>query len=43
MFSGDDDLSEFMGIVEDKPDLKMFRRSSLKTTGSYEARERFVS
>ncbi|CAM0138859.1 unnamed protein product [Umbelopsis sp. WA50703] len=40
MFSGDDDLSEFMGIVEDKPDLKMFRRSSLKTTGSYEAREK---
>lgn len=39
-FSCDDDLSVFMGIVEDRPDLKMFRRPSLRTLGSYEDGEK---
>ncbi|KAG2183189.1 hypothetical protein INT43_006184 [Umbelopsis isabellina] len=39
-FSCDDELSVFMGIVEDKPDLKMFRRPSLRTMSSYEDGER---
>ncbi|KAI8580555.1 hypothetical protein K450DRAFT_236183 [Umbelopsis ramanniana AG] len=36
IYSDDDDLSQFMGIVDRKHDLKMFRRTSLRSPSGYE-------